>query len=792
MATLINFDLIHPDNKLRDQFITQASGMNLGNIIKNSKGTIYPVFHKAIGMDNVYLVFIVGSSDYILIKLAKECNFPRGFPVLWIPNIKIQNFGFYPKFSNDERQISDNLSEFNDLVELDFFKKWSGFLGQVLAFEIDGNKYWTVTSKNSAISISPFVMDAKRLVEPFMTNELLNIMIEQKLHICAEIISANDQVHGSRVLKESPIVTAIGTGHIYDLTNVDTKKYPIHGKFVDFLNNKQLVSFCVKYGLPCDSAVIIKNASVAKEFIKQLSQKRDFMTDKNLSALIQNFEKDIDVTVGTINHFDILGNCLEGLVIKLLNSDGTISIKKYKFPNYTIRTLLLRETFIEFILGHELVDSAKTFVENWCVSETGREYWFDFALQCFILYNKNSIPTDKQVGIHIQIADMVVENGIDKNIRNSFDQLLMTVTNGTIILCIGPIGSGKTTFANELALKNPLLVAIDGDQLDVGHEVTLKLGKERNDYSKWKIIEALMMGKIPVVSTGGGILFSTGKNQSFILRKQIYTTIGIMCKIIVCVPGEFTNVVQLNKTYSADKTYNNLDAVRTVITKRINTGEWKIDQKFKIGKISEEKIQENFVSFITKKSLDNLKFANKLIISADFIYGYPIITSKNYGIQKQFDFTNIITNIIPPINSVSGKFGQIRLLTLVNNNLIGHITWKFDVNKNIIFTLDDFHTLKNMYPLFIDGSLVKLISTDKRSIYTYAVPEYPIHDDGSTHITIDCGNHAAKETGNIVRSVCSGEKFISLPTNNNKMVDYNLEELVTTPCEIQILGVFGI
>jgi len=89
--------------------------------------------------------------DRVLIRLAREFNFPRGFPLLWRPGRSVQSFGFYPKFENDARCAPlEGDSEFADVREIRFFRKWSGFLGQVCAFSIDGSNYWMACSKNSA------------------------------------------------------------------------------------------------------------------------------------------------------------------------------------------------------------------------------------------------------------------------------------------------------------------------------------------------------------------------------------------------------------------------------------------------------------------------------------------------------------------------------------------------------------------------------------------------------------------------------------------------------------------
>ena len=790
------------DAKLKEKFLSEAKGLGLGQLIKSCKNSIRLAFHQAIGLDNVYLIMIVGNNDGILIKLAKERNFPRGFPVLWIPGIRMQYFGFYPKFSNDERQTADDLSEFDNVVSLSFFKKWSGFLAQVLFFQINGCAYWTITSKNSANSNSTYISDAKRLFTKYISDGVAIDMIEKNLHMCAEVMSKNDQTHGSPVLQEMPIVTAIGSGHDYDLTR-PLEEHPAED-FVNFYTNEQLVKFCMVNGLPCDSCVMVDGATAAKKFMTELSLQRDFMTDKKLEQLLSQFMDCIYLVPGTVTHKEILGDCLEGLVIRLRTSGGGTTTKKYKFPGYTIRTMLLRTQFDDFIFSHELIQRAKEFIDGWCISAAGKEHWYRFALKCFLVRRK-FVPTDSLISSHIRIAEQVMQKDSLDTTEVKFMRKLQLLTNGTVIICVGPIGSGKSSFANELSTKDPTFVSIDGDGLDLGQDITMILGKERNDYSRWKVLEALMLGKIPILSTGGGILFSLGKDQVFTLRKQIATSLGVICRIIVCITGDFTGITALSKDYDPTNSYNDLDTVKKVVRRRVETGQWKLDPKFQnkqtkaaAAASTDDTALENFAAFIAKKSSDNCKFAKQLIAAADFVYGYPSITAENYGIQKTFSCAPLLANIIPSRGVAVGKFSQIRLLALINNETdgkagqAGHITWKYDSIGNIHYTMTDFNNLASSYPKFVNGKYYTLISTNGRTTYTFVMPEKAIHDDGSTHITVDCGSHPPKETGTIIRAMNGGQTSLSLPQHDGRMVEYDLTKISFEPCQIQMLGAFGI
>lgn len=790
----LEFKAVNATNKLREQFISQAQGLNLATIIKNSKGLIKLCFYQPTisSLKNVYLVMVVGINDGILIKFANQYAFPRGFPIIWNNHVSMQYFGFYPKFSNDERQTMDDISEFDNIIGLEFFKKWSGFLGQLIVFEIDNNIYWTVTSKNSADNTSIYVQDAKRLFEPLMTTELIDTLIRQQLHICAEIISLNDQVHGTKPKSESVIVTAIGKGQYYNLTEKIINNNS-NLSFVDFLDNNDLVAFCINHKLPCDSAIIINNADIAINFMTTLSKNRDFMTDNKLDEMVKTYSADISVRKGTINHFDILGNCLEGLVIKLFYPNSSCCVRKYKFAGYTIRTLLLRQEFENFVMNYKLITAAKRFVNGWCVSDIGREYWYNFAMHCFLL-RPTFIPLDTNCGIHIQVADIIQDKLANVNsspetisANDQLQNMIIDKTDGTVIICVGPIGSGKTTFVESLCSKaKDLLVPIDGDDLGLGMDTTMKLGSERNDYSRWLIMKILMAGQVPVISTGGAVMIPQGKIQT--IQQLIYSTVKLSCRIIVCLAGLFDTITELDNDYDTKSIYQFHEPVKKAVLRRIKLGQWRLP---------ENKTLDEFIPFITKKSADNCQFANKLIVGADIVFGFPVINEENYGIQNTFDFTVIISNVISvKVSNSPGKFTQIRLLTMISFgsgvDKIGHITWLYDANRQIDFTLEQFKNLHGKYEPKIGGTHYIVKSLDKRQTYEFVCPIIPIHDDKSTHITINSGLHMPKETRTIVLAILDGKDKVDLPTKDNKIITYDLANCVVEPCEINVLASFGI
>ena len=78
-----------------------------------------------------------------------------------------------------------------------------------------------------------------------------------------------------------------------------------------------------------------------------------------------------------------------------------------------------------------------------------------------------------------------------------------------VLLLLGPIGSGKSTYSWLISVIMTQLgyevEIVDGDRFKgLTEEEVLKLGKHRNDLTHSAILEAGSRGKIVIVCTGGG------------------------------------------------------------------------------------------------------------------------------------------------------------------------------------------------------------------------------------------------------------------------------------------------
>eukprot|EP00039_Didymoeca_costata_P024445 m.10298 g.10298 ORF g.10298 m.10298 type:complete len:999 (-) comp4237_c0_seq2:64-3060(-) len=389
---------------------------------------------------SLYIMMVVGHSDWVLEKLGKDYGFPRGFPIVWAPGNTLQMFGFRPKFANYDRMASSVMPP--NLQGIGCFKKWSGYLGQLLVFRYQNQNYWTATSKNGACS--SFVDDAIRLFQPFVTDKLLKDMATEQLHLCAEMMSCKDQGHGARVGNETPVVTSLGKGVHLDL-KTKLCKAPATG-FVEFTGFKDTITYCRKFRLPVDSA-ILATGDAARSLYQLLNSAKDSITDTQLENILRDLGKkfskgEFQLIKGTVKHENVLGNTLEGLVLHEYLADsevkpenivagienGLTEIVKFKFPAYTVRTMCIRTAIDHKTSLEKFGPFVDSWAKRWCASPEGRTKWTKFAWECMLLllHDKRAdlVANDEdecKVGTHIQLADQVIEHGprldIDETIQ---------------------------------------------------------------------------------------------------------------------------------------------------------------------------------------------------------------------------------------------------------------------------------------------------------------------------------------------------------------------------------------
>ncbi len=471
-----------------------------------------------------------------------------------------------------------------------------------MAFEHNGKKYWTVCSKNS--SRNSFSTWAADIIKPKMTELFINELITNNIHVCGECMSLCDQHHGTRVLQECIAITMVASGH--DVVKIDDN-IVISGceiNFIEHKNQRDTLEFCMKHNLSCDS--IFRVSGNVEKFMKMLSDDRDHMTLTKLNELFNSTSDEIilDVTNGSVSHKDILGDCLEGLILKINYSDGKpVKTVKYKFPGYTIRTMFLRDKAMKFIS----VWYTSTFysvyyndwVKRWVVMD--KDYWnfigslivknYEELKKEYNLLFPHPLPhpehpeyttADCRVGFHIwlmekitDMKDFVFNPMLDyKKMQTNYKicndkqgkKLIDAIPTFNVIILMGSIGSGKSSFGNFIEnLDTDKFKHIDGDILDLTEEQVLKLGKDRSQRTMELIKKALFENKIPIISTGGGVLL--GSRRKLYLTKYLTDQFkseknisNIELKFTVLISANTDTVTFINKElffYDDDETYKN-------------------------------------------------------------------------------------------------------------------------------------------------------------------------------------------------------------------------------------------
>jgi hypothetical protein len=843
---------------------------NLYNIInvEYKKKFRYKFYIKEIGDIKCYLVIITGVNDEVLKKVGKKYGFPRGFPIIWIPNKLLNMYGFYPKFENDKRKEDElNREAFKDASEMKFNFKYSGFLGQVISFELNGNYYWTTCAKNS--SCNDYSRNIARLIESSMTDKLLCIMTKEHIHFCGETMSYDDQVHGARVLDEKLVVTLVAKGHSLEKIKIsNSKNSSLHShtrtviqencaltSFIEPFNQEEMHNFCMTYNLSVDKIFKITSYACIINFMLGLNDIRNFITLDLFMEYLDNFRsnnpENCSFENGNISHESVLGNILEGLIIKVNKTENKDPVTiKYKFPFYTSRTMLLRaylgdykkktdesalnesalnegalnegalnegalnegtlnegalnegalkksalkevapnesalkkgatneNSLKESVLNEDLEENIgneskqnnknngfsnakieewrnayKNYINYWVVNDKydGRCYWVKIFRALFknykLLnqqYNNYCKLTElsKRVGKHIFLMDKLIDilglhpqlsnfniKTINSNSKNLNSKVKVDVP---IIFVFGPIGAGKSTISSMIQGINPgLFIHIDGDVLDLDQSSVYKLSSERNDYTKFKIVEQIIQRKIPVFSTGGGaLLSSTVGTQEFsffdYLEKIFNQSININGYILLPKKDDTrTLTVMTDKDLpifiqNCKKYINGSSTEQNTIlsTDHIINGIKAIYDDLSIleSASGQREYSKNLTEKLSSSTKANFNIVLKIISSINQktlkkIIFYPIVEKYNSYPSNSLLLNNISNKIKLNINKSSilepPKFQQKRLLCSYSLEdgikKFHHITMKYSNHRNIIYNNSE----RNLIGRVIEGLYFK-------------------------------------------------------------------------------------
>jgi len=855
-------------------------------------------YFKSSGLDGVILVVISGNSDKLLIKLAIDYQFPRGFPIIYVPNKSIHMYGFYPKFDNDDRQdVIENSEEFRNMSHLTFNYKYSGFLGQLVPFKYNEQYYYTTCSKNS--TGNKFSKELHRIIKDKCNLEVIQSLVDNNLHICGETMSKYDQVHGSKVLEDSFIVTMIAVGHCVNFSyitdvDVDTSAsasatasaselsavsisghtyLPSDKSLIKFLNGADVLKTSLQYGFSVDNIFTINDSEKSILFLQTLSKDRNYLNLTRFQEIISELGSVVQIQSGNFNHATALGDVLEGIIIKIVYNDDNKRTLKLKFPYYTLRTMFLRNTFFNLsndmsdinlnyinslgrIIstnpcdGSEYKNAITKFVGQWVINDGVGKLYYNLVcnLLCenlqswctdyinkytaFIesytsnapLYSEGKDASDigyPFYAFHIYAIDRLFTelfpdiNTFEKakGVLNQHDidipDILSSVRASApvnIIFVFGAIGTGKTTFGTKLqTLIGDTAIHIDGDILDLEvSDNVYALGEERNPYTIWKMIEAMILnGKLPIITTGGGVFSSY----------NIFKEFGTMLKNVNL---EFNISAYISSDFREITHFDNKSDFNSILDSHVSSVYFDKDRLLNCIVYRRWVTAEKDPKFeqIRKNNEGNFDIVKKLLSSYNVnnLYLFPAINNPSEMVEFDMSKVSVNTNNIEMrMFADLACFGQKRILVSyreqnsTNKLKFHHITARFDNEKNIhyageqIFNENTNAVYYKLVPEKIGADKptapIELIVVNNEELNG-------IEPDLNTrsHITVSARPHVPSDMMKVAIAIKRGDPSVSLtykpkPTESKTCI-YNISPLstgsISIPIDVTLWNVFYI
>jgi hypothetical protein len=338
-----------------------------------------------------------------MIQAGKKYNVPRGFKILFTSTRDIQLLGegetldydnvtvaaFYPKFANDPRSAEEvTLVPSNvknaEIKELIGFKKFSGSLGTVAAYEVDGTIFISVTSKNDCVLVGDqdvydrktkkttkqtLTVHSKRnftvremedlLLARYFSPELIIELAKSGASLSFECMLESDQTHGNFIYQSAMVLTCVFEDCEY-WTLDRVREFGIHHN----LGVATLFRLCGEDNI--------------KAFLDAFLAERNSMTNDRFNELTA--EHDVTCLPGTTNHAGISGNTLEGVVWHVLYNHFDTKLKKVvsakhtvkvKHPDYVGVTMIVRECCDDKhknLVNEDLRKSIRKRVKAWFVN----------------------------------------------------------------------------------------------------------------------------------------------------------------------------------------------------------------------------------------------------------------------------------------------------------------------------------------------------------------------------------------------------------------------------------------
>jgi hypothetical protein len=678
---------------------------------KRFKGMTLKFYHNA-ELD-LHLIMVNGRLDGVLVELGRTMGLPRGCVMLWRRGGYVDFRGFYPKFENDERGEGEfDYSVLEGAESLTFFKKWSGYLLHVIAFEASGTYYWTVCSKKSADQDSPYLRSGRAIVESRMTPALARELADGRLYLGGEAMDTTD-VHGYVARRNALIVTCVGEGTFANLR--DGRRSVEHGggTLVRYLDPSAVAEFAVRFDLECDSSIAVEGraggggGTVLEDFVQCMLRERDLLTndafDTRLAAFGAAHPAAVRIGRGTASHAELVGDVLEGFVFILGYGGGREGrTVKVKLPHYTWRTMFLRQIIQDKSarggfgwVSDEARRRIDRFAERWCCTAAGRERFRRYMKCAMALLAEAPLSAAAEVDpvavarLHVDVADAVTSMLTADPARfaalvAAFDRVVpdpaaadqLRGSGGgdggdaiTVCVVLGPVGSGKSTIMRRMVEADPArLEAVDGDL--VAGEWTMRLGAERGVVTLSRVYEAVLRGRVPVVSCGGGVFTREdgGGQRACALKESLRRVFGRDVRLVaVLMSGGGAGVPAVRVPYRELEAggffvaeYSRLDepAIAKMVRGRAERGDamW-LESKDGGGPPSAAKL--------LALSRGNVVHARAVAAASDDVFVVCYDPHDAYASLLSADLGAVVRSLrAPPWSAVTAAFDQVRVVVV--------------------------------------------------------------------------------------------------------------------------------
>ena len=430
--------------------------------LSKKSGFIFKVTPGKVGEMTIFLVTIQGLHDRAMIAAAKKYVTPRGFH--WVvTDDQCTPLAFYPKFANDPDR-TEKVTCPETTEEIKFFLKWSGYLGLVATVRLGDDIVLVTCSKNSVTNKYAKRLDA--MVRKWLTCKLACHMADHQVSLAFEVMTKWDATHGAPVLQDAMVLTCVAMP-----SQVKDGSYRPEYKPLE-----EVLAFAKTWSVPHTDLFVVAGADACRLFSDKLHGIRDHADLSAFYAMCKDVGA--EVSLGSVQHEDVLGTCLEGIVAHYYSTDGEkLLTQKLKFVRYVVRTMALRAALASALRQFKGFTPEAVEVMSQIISETvprwttcpeATEIWIHRTLMAldWVLTHWEDYQADQseeRVGIHIQAFEAITakEEEVDKMpLPSRFDGLVVKdvmpqtlparQAPGTVVFVTGPIGSGKTTAAKRL------------------------------------------------------------------------------------------------------------------------------------------------------------------------------------------------------------------------------------------------------------------------------------------------------------------------------------------------------